>query len=206
MMSKIFFLTFFWILFGFSSYSQNHINELISEKDSILIAIEVKNQYLAFLQLENEIEARKYDWLNYLPTPGYSRLFGPELRYNFTQIYTVLRDRNNRKLRRKELEVLAIEETKKEQEEFLLLLEEMENFEEGIRLKAENILLEKRLYELAQERYRNNEISTTELITKEIAYSQKLISHRELELRLKEFQRKINYYTNLKNRFQSNVH
>jgi hypothetical protein len=194
------------IFFNIVSYSQNHLNQVISEKDSVLISIEIKNEYFAQLQFQDELEARKYDWLNYLPTPGYTRLNGAEIRYNFTQIYTVLRDRNNRKLRRKELQILAREESKKEQEEYLLLNEELENFQEGIRLKAENLKLEKRLYELAQERYNNNEISTTELISKEIAYSNKLISHRELELRLKELHRKINYFKNLKTRFQSDVH
>jgi hypothetical protein len=185
--------------------AQNHLNEVISEEDSVLIAIEVKNQYLSFLQLEEELEARKYDWLNYLPTPGYSRLFGPELRYNFTQIYSVLRDRNSRKLRRKELSVLAIENAEKEKEEYLLLLEEKNNFEAGIELRKDNLSLEKRLFELDQERYKNNEISISELISKEITYSAKLIAFRELQLKLKEFERKVNYFTKIKKRFQSDV-
>jgi hypothetical protein len=187
-------------------FAQNHVNEIISKEDSILIAIEVKNQYLSYLQLEDEKESRKFDFLSYLPSPGYTRLNGLEVRYNFSQIYTMLRDRNNRKLRRKELGVLAVETTEKEKEEYLLLLEEKNIFQEGIELRKENLLLEKRLFELAQEKYKNNEISISELIAKEIAYNQKLIAQRELELKLREYQRKLKYYENLKNRFQSNVH
>lgn len=199
-------LTLLFILISIQIQAQSHLPRIPNTKeDSILIAIDVKNHYLASLQLENEKEARKFDWLGYIPTPGYTRQFGLEMRYNFIQIYSVLRDRQSRKLKRKELFKLAQEDTQIEIEQYRLLKQERDNFYEGLQIRIANLELEERLYEIDKEKYSNNEISISELIQKEINYRQKLVAYRELDLRLKEYDRKLFFYENLTNRYQSDV-
>lgn len=158
--------------------------------------IKERYSYMADIEKEEFEEMKKYNYMNYVPSIGYSAITGINVNYNFSTILNFLKDRKINKAKMKQIEEKYKVAAQKEYSKYQYLLKKKRD----LMLEKESteaiMVLEKRLYAIAIEKYNNLEIKPTEFLQKEIDFKKKELALKKLNMQLEDILFELSIFEN----------
>lgn len=205
---KIFY--FFVLLFPFRLIAQSPPDHQppvpLTRVDSTRIAIELRNQYEAKLQLDEYADLKKYEWTRYMPQVGYSIRTGFSVGYDLSNVPKFFNDRQTKRAKRAQIVDLFKKKARDEFNDYLSKLKTREHMAKEISMQNEIMDLEKRLFEISRMKYENHEITPTEYLTKEINIKGKELQLTKLKMELDALDKEIKIIEDQRFRYTSDVY
>ena len=164
-------------------------------------ALLIKNEYQARIEMQQFAELKKFDWMSYVPTVGYSAFFGINVGYDLTNISRFFREKQTKKSKRQEILEKYKLKAYQEYEIYLHLNQQYSSLQSEIELQKEIIALQARLFEISRQKYIHHEITPTEYLSKEITYRSSLLKFKKLEMQLNNLTRQIEIVEQLKEHY-----
>lgn len=161
-------------------------NSLYDEEMSIESIIEERFNHMAGLEIEEYEEMKKYNYMNYVPSVGYSVLTGISVNYNISTIFNFLKDRKINKAKVNQIEEKYKVAAQKEYSKYLYLQKKKRDLILEKESTEAIMVLEKRLYAIVMEKYNNLEIKPSEYLQKEIEFKKKELALKKLNMQLQD--------------------
>lgn len=177
-----------------NAFTQENTN--IYPEMSMESIIKERYSYMADIEKEEFEEMKKYNYMNYVPSIGYSAITGINVNYNFSTILNFLKDRKINKAKMKQIEEKYKVAAQKEYSKYQYLLKKKRDLILEKESTEAIMVLEKRLYAIAIEKYNNLEIKPTEFLQKEIDFKKKELALKKLNMQLEDILFELSIFEN----------
>ena len=174
--------------------------ELVSD-EAVRMAINEKYDSLATREMYDEDRVKRYRFLNFLPSPGYSVLQGPTVSYNLGSVFRFFETRERHRVEKERIVNGYRAKAENEFEDYVLMREQLEELRGELEVQNQILELERKLFAISEAKYQNHEITPTQYIqeeiafrTKELRYDKKLERLTRSERRLAEYYHKRKIY------------
>lgn len=162
--------------------------------DSIKVGIEERYNELTAIEIEEYEELKKYKFMNYIPSLGYSTFTGINIYYNFYDMMNFFKDKKIKKAKTRQVEEKYKAKAELEYLKYLHLTKKKENLLSEIAAMEEIMILENRLFAITAGKYKNIEIKPSEYIQKEIDYKKKVLALEKLNMQLHDILFELTYF------------
>jgi hypothetical protein len=184
----------FTLLLGiFVQVSAQDSGELVSD-EAVQIAINEKYDSLAKRELFDEDRVKRYRFLNFLPSPGYSLLQGPTVSYNLGSIFRFFETRERHRVEKERIVNDYQEKAEEEFGDYVLMREQVEELRDELEVQKQILELERKLFAIAEAKYENHEVTPTEYIQEEITFRRKELTYAKKREKLNRSERRLSEY------------
>ena len=183
----------FTLLFvGVQGWAQD--NNVLAGDEEVRTAIESKYDSLAEREIFDEKRIKRYRFLNFLPTPGYSLLQGPTVSYDLSSVLRFMEAKERHRVDKERIINGYRQKAEEEYEDYLLMREQVEALRDELEVQDQILELERKLFGIAEEKYQNHEITPTQYFQEEIGFRQKELSYQKKQERLRRSERRLQAY------------
>ena len=167
--------------------------DLVSD-EAVRIAINEKYDSLAVRGMYDEDRIKKYRFLNFLPSPGYSLLQGPTVSYNLGSVFRFFETRERHRVEKERIVNDYKVRAEEEFADYVLMREQVEELRDELEVQKQILALERKLFAISQAKYENHEITPTQYIQEEIAFRRKELNYDKKLERLTRSERRLAEY------------
>lgn len=162
-------------------------------------AIQTKYDSLAIGEIYQQERMKKWRFLNFLPSPGYSVLQGPTLTYNLGQVTRFFEARERYRVEAEKTTNKYQEKAEEDYKDYLELKYQIQEKEAEVSYQSKVLDLERKLFAISERKYENHEITPSEFLTDEIAFRRKELSYEKLKNQVERLERRMTeLYSNQK--------
>ena len=162
--------------------------------DVVRNAIAEKYDSLAASELYDEQRVKRYRFLNFLPSPGYSVLQGPTVSYNLGSVFRFFETRERHRVEKERIINDYQEKADEEFEDYVLMREQVEELRDELEVQEQILELERKLFAITEAKYKNHEITPTQYIQEEIDFRRKELTYTKKRERLSRSERRLTEY------------
>ncbi len=189
-----FFLFFaVWMVLQGQVYGQSS-REFVND-EAVRSAINQKYDSLAARELYDELRVKRYRFLNFIPSPGYSLLQGPTVSYNLSSVFGFFESKERYRIEKERIINGYREKADQEFSKYVEQRERVEALRDELEVQEQILDLERKLFAIAEAKYENHEITPTQYIQEEIGFRQKELLIRKKQDRLQRLEKRLwEYY------------
>ena len=192
-----------WVVLNGQAYGQNS-QEFVSD-EVVRLAINQKYDSLIARELYDESKVKRYRFLNFIPSPGYSLLQGPTVSYNLGTVFRFFETKERYRIEKEQIINKYQEKADREFAEYIHKRERVEELRDELEVQEQILELERKLFAIAEAKYQNHEITPTQFIQEEIGFRRKELTLRKKQDRLERLESRLWEYYDQRKVFYANA-
>ena len=184
----------FMLLLGILAQVSAQDSRELASDEAVRLSIDARYDSLALREMYDEDRVKRYRFLNFLPSPGYSLLQGPTVSYNLGSVFRFFETRERHRIEKERIINTYREKADQAYGDYVTMRERVEEQRDELETQKQILELERKLFAITQAKYENHEITPTQYIQDEIIFRTKELNYQKKRERLTRSERRLAEY------------